>query len=172
MQCILLFPFSINHYFFSFLKMQNFYKGQGIVTLKRNHLRHSLNTISVPKLPYLSPEYMYTNMNIKKTQVNWIHEWNSHSSAHTERSHAYKRHPHWSCWSQPCSLFPFMYRAKWPLQGNTTCHLTAQHLYSRELLQQGYHRHTFSYEIKGMRWDLLYSNWIVGRNKGFFFFNF
>lgn len=65
MQCILL--FSVNLYFFRCLKMQNFHEGQGIVTLKRNHLRHSLNTISVPKLPYLSPEYMYTNMNIKQT---------------------------------------------------------------------------------------------------------
>lgn len=68
------------------------------------------------------------------------------------------------------TLFPFlMYRAKSPLQGNTTCHLTAQCLYTRELLQQGYHRHTFSYGMKGIRWDPLYSNWFAGRKKGIFF---
>lgn len=75
MQCILLFPFSDNltplALFFRFLKMQNFYKGQDIVILKRNHLRHLLNTVSSPKLPYLSPEYMYTNMNIEQgTELN------------------------------------------------------------------------------------------------------
>lgn len=49
-------------------------------------------------------------------------------------------------------LLPLLtYRAKSPLQGNTTCHLTAQCLYTRELLRQVYHRHTSSYGMRGIR---------------------
>lgn len=87
--------------------MQNFYKGQDIVkTLKRNHLRHPLNTVSAPKLPYLSPEYMYTNINIEQT-TEFMSA--SHSSAHTERSHAYKQFLTEAVGHTRGSLFPLPY---------------------------------------------------------------
>lgn len=49
------------------------------------------------------------------------------------------------------SLFPIPYvQSKITTSGNTTCHLTAQCLYTRELLQRGYQRDTLSYRTKGI----------------------
>lgn len=50
------------------------------------------------------------------------------------------------------SLFPIPYvQSKITTSGNTTCHLTAQCLYTGVLLQRGYHRDTtFCYRTKGI----------------------
>lgn len=96
--------YTTNTVFFRFLKIQNFYKGQDIVTLKRNHLRHLLKHNLSPKGTF--PQSTSTRTRTSNKQLNWINECNSHSSAHTERSHAYKQCHHWSCWSHPWFTVP------------------------------------------------------------------